>query len=84
MADINFGIAADMLPMAYMQPGGIAGFDYDVAQALAEELGDRAVVKDVDFVGLIRALEIRKVDVVIAYLDASADRKRSVDFTRPY
>ncbi|KJK58612.1 transporter substrate-binding domain-containing protein [Saccharothrix sp. ST-888] len=85
MAGFKFGIEAALAPIAFKQPdGNVAGFDYDVAQALAEELGEPITIIEQEFDALLPALRLRKVDAIIAFLDATADREKVVDFTAPY
>lgn len=62
----------------------IIGFDIDIAQAIADELGVELKVKDMDFDGLIPALTTGKIDIIIAGMNATEERKQSVDFTDVY
>ena len=62
----------------------IIGFDIDIAQAIADELGVELEVKDMDFDGLIPALTTGKIDIIIAGMNATEERKQSVDFTDVY
>lgn len=62
----------------------IIGFDIDIAQAIADELGVELEVKDMDFDGLIPALTTGKIDIIIAGMNATEERKQSVDFTDIY
>ena len=59
----------------------IIGFDIDIAQAIADELGVELEVKDMAFDGLIPALSTGKIDMIIAGMNATEERKQSVDFT---
>ena len=62
----------------------IIGFDIDIAQAIADELGVELEVKDMAFDGLIPALSTGKIDMIIAGMNATEERKESVDFTDVY
>ena len=62
----------------------IIGFDIDIAQAIADELGVELEVKDMAFDGLIPALSTGKIDMIIAGMTATEERKQSVDFTDVY
>lgn len=62
----------------------IIGFDIDIAQAIADELGVELEVKDMSFDGLIPALSTGKIDMIIAGMNATEERKKSVDFTDVY
>lgn len=62
----------------------IIGFDIDIAQAIADELGVELEIKDMDFDGLIPALSTGKIDMIIAGMNPTEERKQSVDFTDIY
>ena len=62
----------------------INGFDIDIAQAVADELGVELEVVDMDFDGLIPALSTGKIDMVIAGMNPTEERKQSVAFTDIY
>ena len=62
----------------------IIGFDIDIAQAIADELGVELEIKDMDFDGLIPALSTGKIDMIIAGMNPTDERKQSVDFTDIY
>ena len=49
----------------------IIGFDIDIAQAIADELGVELEIKDMDFDGLIPALTTGKIDIIIAGMNAT-------------
>jgi len=82
------GTCADYPPYEWhlVQDGEdkIIGFDIDIAQAIADELGVELEVKDMDFDGLIPALSTGKVDMIIAGMNPTEERKQSVDFTDVY
>ena len=82
------GTCADYPPYEWhlVQDGDdkIIGFDIDIAQAIADELGVELEVKDMDFDGLIPALSTGKVDMSIAGMNPTEERKQSVDFTDIY
>ena len=82
------GTCADYPPYEWhlVQDGEdkIIGFDIDIAQAIADELGVELEVIDMDFDGLIPALSTGKVDMIIAGMNPTEERKQSVDFTDIY
>lgn len=61
-----------------------AGVDIDIAQKIADELGVKLTVVDMDFDGLIPALNGGKGDFVAAGFTITEERKQSVDFSDPY
>lgn len=62
----------------------IVGFDIDVAKEVAKELGVELEVKDMDFDGLLVALQAGKVDMVFAGMTPTDERKENADFSDIY
>lgn len=60
------------------------GFEVELAKQFAKDLGVKLEIKNMDFDSLLVALETGKVDCVIAGLNATAERKKSVDFSNVY
>ena len=65
-------------------PTRIAGFEVDIADALARRLGVRATFVQNDWQLLVPALERGDLDVILNGLEVTAARRRRVAFTRPY
>jgi polar amino acid transport system substrate-binding protein len=66
------------------QTGEIVGIDAEVAAAIAAKLGMELEISDMDFDALIPAVANGKVDVVLAGLTVTEERKQNVDFTASY
>ena len=85
---LKVGTSADYPPFEYVDTAKsdeIIGFDIDLAKMLAEELGYELDIQDMDFNGLIPALQAKSIDFVIAGMDGDDEkRKQVVDFTEPY
>lgn len=62
----------------------IVGFDIDIAQEFANDLGVKLEVKDMAFDGLLVALQSDKVDMVFAGMTPTDERKQNVDFSDIY
>lgn len=62
----------------------IEGFDIDIANAIAKKLGVKLEIKDMDFKGLIPALQSGRIDMAIAGMTPTADREKNVDFSELY
>jgi polar amino acid transport system substrate-binding protein len=82
---LRVGVKADTPPFGFKRGGELAGFDIDLAYALAQELG----IKDVAFVTVTSADRIQKlnageVDCLIASMTITRAREHEVDFTIPY
>ena len=82
---LRIGIEAAYPPFAYKTPdGNITGFDYDIGNALCEEMKVKCQWIEQEFDGLIPALKVRKFDAVLSSMSITEDRKKSVDFTGKY
>jgi len=82
---LRIGIEAAYPPFAYKTPEGkLAGFDYDIGNALCEEMKVKCKWIEQEFDGLIPALKVRKIDAVISSMSITDERKKSVDFSKKY
>lgn len=62
----------------------IVGFDIDIANYIAKELGYQLRVQESDFNGLIPALQANRADFVMAGMTPTDERKKNVDFSTIY
>ncbi|MDO5518067.1 MAG: ABC transporter substrate-binding protein [Clostridium sp.] len=62
----------------------IVGFDMDIAKEVADDLGVKLEIKDMDFDGLLVALQADKVDMVFAGMTPTDERKENADFSDIY
>ncbi len=60
------------------------GYDVMVAQAIADELGVELEIKKIAWDGLIPALQSNDIDVIIAGMSPTAERKEQINFTDAY
>ena len=60
------------------------GYDVQVAKKIAEELNVTLVIQPLDWDGLIPALNSKTIDLVIAGMSPTAERKLSIDFSDTY
>lgn len=65
-------------------PGGITGFEVDIANAVARELGVRARFVQQDWSALVPSLERGSFDVALNGLEVTPQRAGRVAMTRPY
>lgn len=63
---------------------GIVGFDPDVARLIAVHAGKKLQIEDMKFDSLIPALNTGKIDMILAGMTVTEDRRRNVDFSDPY
>lgn len=79
------GMEVKFFPFEYADTEGKpTGFDVDLARLAARELGVEIEIKDMEFSGLIPALQGGKVDMIISGMTRTLARARTVAFTQPY
>lgn len=77
--------SADYPPFEFRDTSGeIVGFDIALAYYIAGELGYELEIRDMDFNGLIGALQNNRVDMVISGMSATESRRENVDFSTEY
>lgn len=66
-------------------PGAYAdGYDVQIAKLIAANLGVELEIVAIEWGGLIAALESGQIDMIIAGMSPTAERKLSIDFTDTY
>ncbi|QXH58935.1 lysine/arginine/ornithine ABC transporter substrate-binding protein [Pseudomonas maumuensis] len=84
-ASLRIGIEAAYPPFSYRTPEGeLAGFDYDIGNALCAQMQVRCQWVIQEFDGMIPSLKVRKIDAVLSSMSITEDRLKSVDFTDKY
>ena len=82
------GTSADFAPYEFHKmvngKDTILGFDVALAQEIADQMGKKLVIKDMDFGNLLTELSNGTVNLVIAGLSPDAERAKQVDFSDPY
>lgn len=82
------GTSADYAPFEFHKTidgkDTIVGFDIEIAKEIAKDRNAELEIQDMDFDGLLLALDTGKVDMVISGLTPTEERKQSVDFSDIY
>ncbi|MHA6480696.1 transporter substrate-binding domain-containing protein [Paenibacillus sp. strain BS8-2] len=85
---IVLGTSADYAPYEFHKmidgKDQIVGFDIEIAKEIAKDMNAELEIQDMDFAGLLLALDADKVDFVISGMTPDEDRKKQVDFTDIY
>lgn len=82
---LKMATSADFPPFdTRNKKGDFEGFDIDLANLIADELGYKLEIKDMKFEGLIGALQANRVDMVMAGMSATEKRRKNVDFSDEY
>ena len=78
------GCDTNFMPFEFKQGGKSVGFDIDLWDAIAKDLGLKYKLQPMDFSGLIPALQTGNIDAAIAGMTVKSKREEVVDFSYPY
>lgn len=81
---LTMGTNAAFPPYEYKEGDEVVGIDAEIAQALADKLGLKLEILDMDFSSLITAIQAGKIDISLAGMTVTDERKQNVDFTDSY
>lgn len=81
---VKMGTNAAFPPFEYVQGTEVVGFDVTMSNLIANDYGKALKVVDMDFDGLIAALQSGAIDFVAAGMTATEERRKNVDFSEPY
>ena len=71
-------------PYEYVDGSDFTGIDVDIAGAIAEKLGKKLVVEDMEFDSIIEAVKGGKADIGMAGMTVTPEREEEVNFTDSY
>ena len=87
-ATLVMGTNAAFEPFEYTTTKGLVGefdgIDVAIAQKIAEKAGKTLEINDMEFDGLIAAVSNGKVDMAVAGMTVTEERKQNVDFSDTY
>lgn len=78
------GTDATYPPLEFLQGDRFVGFDIDLGDAVARELGAQTKWVNSGFDGIFAALQAGKFDMVMSSVTITEDRKRQLLFSDPY
>lgn len=78
------GTEAGFAPYEYMSGNEVVGIDMDIAQAIADAMGKKLEIKNMDFDGALVAVQQGKVDFVAAGVSVDEERAKLMDFSVDY
>lgn len=81
---ITVACDTNFMPFEFKKDGEFVGFDIDLWDAIAKEIGIDYKLQPMDFNGIIPALQTNNVDVGIAGITIKSEREKAVDFSYPY
>lgn len=85
-AEKKLVVATDtaFVPFEFKKDGKYVGFDVDLWDAIAKELKVDYTLRPMDFSGIIPALQTRNIDVALAGITITDERKKAIDFSDGY
>jgi cystine transport system substrate-binding protein len=82
---ISVGLEGTYPPFSFVDESGkLSGFEVELSEALAKELGVKVKLQSTPWAGILAALESKRLDVVINQVTISEERKKKYDFSQPY
>jgi len=81
---LYIGTNAEYKPYEYIENEKLVGFDIEFMEELAKNLEYEIEWKNMSFDGLIPALQTKKIDMIIAGMSPTEERKKAIDFTDIY
>jgi polar amino acid transport system substrate-binding protein len=82
---LNVATSADYPPYESVdKSGNFTGFDMDLITEVAKRMGVTAKIQDMGFDSLVASVQQKKVDAVIAAMQATPARAQQVDFSIVY
>lgn len=82
---ISVGLEGTYPPFSFVDTDGkLTGFEVELSEALAKELGVKARLQPTKWDGILAALESKRLDIVVNQVTTSDERKKKYDFSEPY
>ncbi|WP_300448137.1 ABC transporter substrate-binding protein [uncultured Helicobacter sp.] len=76
--------AANFAPFEYIEGQEFKGIDMDIAKTIAQKLGKKLVIKDMEFDSVVTALAAGNADIGISGLTINSARSKVIDFSDTY
>ncbi|PJN91653.1 transporter substrate-binding domain-containing protein [Bacillus sp. mrc49] len=78
------GVDTTYPPFEFKEGNEYKGIDIDLINAIAKDQNFKIKLSPMDFGGIIPAMQANQLDVAIAGMSITEDRKKVVDFSTPY
>src|SRR5690606_1383678 len=83
-ADLVVATDTAFVPFEFKEGDKYVGFDIDLWDAIATEIGVTYTLQPMDFNGIIPALQTKQVDVALAGITIKEERQKVIDFSDGY
>lgn len=82
---LKVGTDTSFVPFCFPDENNVyTGFDIDLLQAFSEYLGFEYEIQPMDFTALLMSVQTNKLDMGMAGITITEDRKKVMDFATPY
>ncbi|WP_028693248.1 cystine ABC transporter substrate-binding protein [Pseudomonas cremoricolorata] len=82
---LNVGLEGTYPPFSFVDESGkLTGFEVELSEALARQLGVKVKLQPTPWDGILAALQSKRLDVVVNQVTISDERKKAYDFSTPY
>ncbi|WP_339060997.1 ABC transporter substrate-binding protein [Tepidibacillus marianensis] len=80
----TYAMSGAYTPFNFKKDGQLEGFDVEIGKALAEKMGMKSNPIATPWETIIEGLKRGKYDAIIGSMAITEDRKKQVDFSKPY
>ncbi|MDI5936008.1 amino acid ABC transporter substrate-binding protein [Halomonas sp. M4R5S39] len=81
---IKVGMSGGYFPFTFVEQDTLKGFEVDVMEAVAEEMGSEVEFVTANFSGLFGMLESGRIDTIANQITITEERQTKYTFTEPY
>ncbi|MGJ0484809.1 MAG: ABC transporter permease subunit [Methylomicrobium sp.] len=81
---LKMGTCATIEPFSFQAGGKLTGLDIELSRLIGARLGKKIEIVDMNFEGLIPALQSGKIDFALSNFNVTDERKQLVNFSLPY
>lgn len=81
---LKMGTCATIEPFSFQSNGIFTGLDIELSRLIGARLGKKIEIIDMQFEGLIPALQSGKIDFALSNFNVTDERKKLINFSVPY
>ncbi|MES3677218.1 amino acid ABC transporter substrate-binding protein [Halomonas elongata] len=83
-APLRVGMSGGYFPFTFVEQDTLKGFEVDVMEAVADEMGTEVAFETANFSGLFGMLESGRIDTIANQITITDERQAKYVFTEPY
>ena len=81
---LNLATESGFAPYEFIYNNEVVGVDINLMKAIADEIGVTLKINDMEFKNVVASVQTGKMDAAAAGITINEDRKKEVDFSKPY